>query len=151
MSGYVVDSVGNTGDAWWTYNYYDVTFEFLLGDPDRGFLPSLPTHAGIVWTDGYGPIKFEAFDSVGTSLGYFVAHLGDGEDNGQTDEDRFLGVSYLGGISKIMISVERTPTSIGMMELDHLQYGFAVVPLPGGLLLGILGLGYAGTKLRRAS
>lgn len=150
-----IDSVGSSGDAWCATKYVDkgvdvppfVTFFFLVG---QGYLPSLPTYAGIVWTDGYGPTKFEAFDSVGMSLGSIVVDLGVyGEYDGQTSEDRFFGVSNPDGIKSIRIS---TPLlDPGMIEVDHLQYGFAVVPLPGAVLLGILGLGYAATKLRRVS
>lgn len=149
-----IDSVGLSGNAWCTTKYVDnygvnippfVTFFFLVG---QGYLPSLPTHAGIVWTDGYGPTKFEAFDSVGTSLGSIVVDLGVYDEyGGQPSEDRFFGVSNPDGIGSIRISTSSFDP--GMIEVDHLQYGFAVVPLPGGFLLGILGLGYAGTKLRR--
>jgi hypothetical protein len=102
---------------------------------------SLPTHAGIVWTDGSGTTLFEAFGpglvSLGT-LGPFS--LSDGSFTGGTAEDRFFGVSDLGGILAIKIS-----NTAGGIEVDHLQYGNAatVIPLPGAVWLlgsGLLGL-----------
>lgn len=83
-------------------------------------LGGLPTRAGLVWTDG-GPnatVTFEAFDAFGVSLGTVVAtHQGDGTYYGTTDDDRFYGVEYSGGISALRIS------HVGSgIEIDHLQY-----------------------------
>jgi hypothetical protein len=66
-----------------------------------------------------------------------------GQYTGETDEDRFFGVSSLGGIGKIVMT---TGPSSGI-EVDHLQYG--VIPVPGAALLAILGLSAAGVRLRR--
>jgi hypothetical protein len=136
------DNTGCLGDSWWAPGTPGVTFTFNF---DAGALGSLPTHAGLVWTDGYGLTTFEAFDSGGLSLGT-IGPLSMGvqyQYTGETDEDRFFGVSHLGGISSIKIS---TGPASGV-EVDHLQYG--VVPVPGAVLLGILGLGVAGMKLRK--
>ena len=36
---------------------------------DAVALGVLPTHAGLVWTDGFGTTRFEAFDAANQSLG----------------------------------------------------------------------------------
>lgn len=106
----------------------------------------LPTHAGIVWTDGGGTISFEAFDSAGVSLGTSTGTHATAGNNGQTVEDRFYGAIELGGISKFRIS-----NSSGGIEVDHLQFGVVgssgSVPdggssliLSGGGLLSLLAL-----------
>ena len=90
---------------------------------DAGVLGSLPTAAGIVWTDGTGEILFEAFDALGTSLGTLGPELIASDTiTGETDEDRFFGVYEAGGISAILIS-----NTTGGIEVDHLQYGAAVL------------------------
>jgi hypothetical protein len=61
--------------------------------------------------------------------------LGDGFATGGTEEDRFFGVSSLGGIESIRISM---PMSVDW-EVDHLQYG--IIPSPGTLLDGALAMG----------
>jgi hypothetical protein len=137
------DNTGFLGNSWWAPGEPGVTFTF---DFDAGVLGLLPTHVGIVWTDGYGETTFEAFNSGGVSLGTIgPVVLGvSGQYTGETDEDRFFGVSDLGGIGRITITTG-PPTS--GVEVDHLQYG--VVPVPGAVLLGMLGLGVAGWKLRK--
>lgn len=139
-----IDGSGTLGHSW----FYDVgstgiTFTFDVG--------SLPTHAGIVWTDGgIGTITFEAWDAGGTSLGTVSGNHATAGITGQTDEDRFYGASDPGGISSIHIK------DVSGIEVDHLQYGVLsvpgagpVVPVPGAVLLGMLGLSVVGVKLRK--
>jgi hypothetical protein len=92
-------------------------------DFDRDALGSLPTHAGVVWTDGSqtASTQFEAFGSAGESLGVVGrVKIGDSSFSGGTAEDRFFGVVSLAGISKITV---RDPGGLNTLELDHLQYG----------------------------
>jgi hypothetical protein len=116
------------------------------------FSGTLPTHAGIVWTDvgclisegaacppvglGMGNVFFEAFDPGNVSLGVIgPSLLGDGAANGGTAEDRFFGATNASGISKIVVWM---PDS-NDWEVDHLQYGVASVPEPRVALLFALG------------
>jgi hypothetical protein len=101
-------------------------------------LGALPSHAGIVWTDvgqnfGGAPLPadrvdnviFEAFGPDGSSLGVIGPYsLGDDTISRTTEEDRFLGVQFAGGISAIRISMPGKNN----WEVDHLQYGLACPP-----------------------
>jgi PEP-CTERM motif len=115
-------------------------------------LGSLPTHAGMVWTDGAGTTRFEAFDALNNSLGIIgPVAIADGSFNGETAEDRFFGWTNVGGISSILMS-----NTSGGIEVDHLQYGLAgartaPVPEPTSFLLLTSGLvGLAGWQLETA-
>lgn len=105
----------------------------------------LPTHAGIVWTDGAGQVTFEAFGPGNVPLLTIgpVSQPGvfpDDSISGTTAEDRFFGVADPGGISKIFIS-----NSSGGIEVDHLQFGgngvVTAVPLPAAAWMSMLTLG----------
>ena len=115
---------------------------------DTTILGALPTHAGLVWTDGSGLITFEAFDQDGVSLGIITGNHADAGQTGETAEDRFYGVVNGGGISRIRITNE-----IGGIEVDHVQYGRqtvqAAVPEPTTWAMMIMGFGAAGAILRR--
>jgi len=109
-----IDGSGLNGDSFFVAGA-DVRFTF-----SAAVLGSLPTHAGIVWTDGGGgaTITFEAYNATGQSLGTVVGHHADNAVNGTTAEDRFYGVVYSQGISAIRIR-----HNSGGLEVDHLQYG----------------------------
>lgn len=119
-----VDGFGRRARGYYAAGSRSITCKF-----DQDMLGRFPSHAGIVWTDavhvdrgkkGYGDVYFEAFDADEVSMGKVgPARLGDGRSDGMTDEDRFFGVAYPGGISAIRISM---PTC-GDWEVDHLQYG----------------------------
>jgi len=102
---------------------------------------ALPTHAGIVWTDGGGPVTFQAFGPGNSLLGTIVGSgFADAGHNGGTAEDRFFGISDVGGISSISIF-----DAIGAIEVDHLQYGLATaVPEPSTYAAGLAVLGAVG-------
>jgi len=117
---------------------------------NAGVLGSLPTHAGIVWTDGAGSITFQAFGPGNIFLGGVLGnHAGAGF--GTTGEDRFYGVIDPMGIESIFIS-----NSSGGIEVDHLQYGLLgpsiMVPeastflLMGTGLIGMIGFGWRKRK-----
>ncbi len=89
---------------------------------DAAILGSLPTEAGIVWTDGAGPTLFEAWGPGNVLIGTIgPVAIADSFINGQTAEDRFFGVRDPGGIAKIRIS-----NSLGGIEVDHFQYTISV-------------------------
>jgi hypothetical protein len=155
----VIDGFGLNGHSWYSAGNRSLSFIF-----DASILGALPTYAGIVWTDvgfrddgifGPAPVSFEAFDSLGNSLGAIGPFaLGDDSSvNGNTGEDRFFGVLEATGISRITISM---PTS-GDWEVDHLQFGLqgglittaASVPEPSTLLLGVLGVAGLWSTRRR--
>jgi hypothetical protein len=97
----------------------NATFNFVF---DASVLGGLPTHVGVVLTDGANPAAVEAFDAEGQSLGSipFNGFLGGpAVGQGAADEDRFIGFVHVGGIASIRAST----TGSGGLELDHLQYG----------------------------
>jgi len=139
----LIDGFGNAGNSWFaTPGVPGVTFTF-----DPTVLGTLPTHVGIVWTDGQDPVVFQAFDGIGNPLGAVgPAYIADGSYFGGTAEDHFFGISDAGGIGKITIT---SGQSAGI-EVDHLQYGGPnPIPAPGAMLLGSLGTALAGYLRRR--
>jgi hypothetical protein len=140
----VLDGSGLAGDDYFSSNGAGgVTFTF-----SAGVLGALPTHAGLVWTDGAGVTSFEAFDHNGVSMGVLTASLANASFNGETNEDRFFGAIDPLGISAIKIS-----NSGGGIEIDHLQYGLAgevtAVPEPESYAMLLGGLGLLGFVARR--
>ena len=145
-----IDGLGTAGRSWYNGTSNVLTFTF-----DAGALGSLPTHAGIVWTDvgatsagsgGTSIVQFVAFGPAFATLVPLEALLGDGNAEGGTDEDRFFGASDPGGVAMIRITM---PVSTDW-EVDHLQYGsLAPVPEPQQWLLMALGLGALGWRLRK--
>ncbi len=142
----VIDGSGLGGDSFF-YSGGARGIEFSF---DQSILGSLPTHVGIVWTDGNNSIEFTAYDAVGNSLGTISGSHADGSHNGTTVDDRFYGVIDLGGISSIFIK-----NGSGGIEVDHLQYGGGQggpppIPEPATMFLfGIGLLGLAGVNRRK--
>jgi hypothetical protein len=147
-----LDGSGSAGHTWYSNGSSSLTFTF-----SAALLGTLPTHAGLVWTDvgfasaqdGFDNVTFEAFDAANNSLGIISSSaVGDGLFGGQTAEDRFFGVTSASGIGSIRIT-SRSSTD---WEIDHLQYGLAsaapgAVPEPGTLALLIAGV--AGIRFLR--
>jgi hypothetical protein len=156
-----IDGSGLGGDDYFSSpGSAGVRFDF-----DESALGGLPTHAGVVWTDGEGTVSFQAFDENGALLGTIgpVSEAGvfpDGSFNGETGEDRFFGFTNEGGISAILLS-----NSGGGIELDHLQFGLAgegdggggdgggpsPIPLPAAVWPGLAMLGglFTSGRIRR--
>jgi hypothetical protein len=139
----VLDGSGLAGDDYFSPSgSAGIVFTF-----SAAALGALPTHAGLVWTDGAGDTTFEAFDHTGASMGVVTVHLDNGSFNGETNEDRFFGAIDPLGITAIKIS-----NSSGGIEIDHLQYGLAAaVPEPETYALMLGGLGLVGWIARRRS
>lgn len=142
----VIDGSGLLGDSFFAGNG-SAGVQFTFSEATLG---SLPTSAGIVWTDGGGAtsVTFSAFGPGGVPLlTQTVSGFADGSNNGETGEDRFLGVVNSAGISAIFIS-----NASGGMEVDHLQYGGARVPAipePQTYALMLAGLASLGFVARR--
>lgn len=114
-----------------------VTFTF-----NAGILGTLPTHVGIVWTDGGDP-TFEAFGAGNVPLGSVTGAHKDGNNSGGTAEDRFYGVIHPGGVQSIKITA-------ATWELDHLQFGvLSPVPVPEPSVALLLAAGAAVLWSRR--
>ena len=111
-----INGTGLAGDSYFSANgSAGIRFTF-----NANALGSLPTHAGLVWTDGAGQVFFEAFNAQGVSMGVRGPFtIPDGSNSGTTGEDTFFGVYNRGGISSILIR-----NTVGGIEVDHLQYGF---------------------------
>ncbi len=161
FSGTVIDSVAGDGPPCPTGTAPNPCDSLFAGGGTVTFtfnaaaLGSLPTHAGVVWTDGSGSVTFTAvgpggpLGTIGPSSGF-----SDGNFGGGTAEDRFFGFSNPGGILSITI------TDVSSMEVDHLQYGLLPtvvnpnVPEPATLFLiasGVAGLGLAAWRRHRKS
>jgi PEP-CTERM motif-containing protein len=132
-----VDGGGNNGHSLFSgCGSCGIKFSF-----DSGVLGALPTHAGIVWTDGLINIHFQAFDQNGNSLGMITdSNPGDfSNGDGNPQHFRFYGASNPGGISAIFISNDG-----GGIEVDHLQYGLLSTSVPEPTSLALLSSGLAG-------
>lgn len=88
---------------------------------DAQVLGDLPTHVGMVWTDGSynATVTLTAYDASDAVIYLETAEgIGDNSNYGETDEDRFFGVVSSGGVQRVTIS-----NPGGGIEIDHLQYG----------------------------
>jgi hypothetical protein len=122
----------------------DIRFYF-----DEETLGYLPTHVGLVCTDGFDQLRFEAYGRNAEWLGTLTLNgFGDGVFDGGTAEDRFFGVIDLRGISEIRLTEANLGSgSGGAPQIDHLQYG-TLVPEPPGFLLALCGAGLGITMAR---
>lgn len=139
-----LDGFGTSGHNYWAF-FNSETGPVARFEFNEKVLGALPRAAGLVWTDGnyFATTIFEAFDEYGYSLGIREFTLGDDSHRGGTAEDRFIGITYAGGISAIEIRAD-----FGRIEVDHIQYG-DFVPAPAALgLLGLAGL-FSGRSRRR--
>ena len=141
--GFEVDSVEgvSNGHSYFSINGASgVTFTFNAANLGG----NLPTHVGIVWTDGGGPNRtFRAFDASNALIGTIIdpSPLFFPPSDGDPANYRFFGATDPAGISSIFIANDS-----GGIEVDDLQFGFlspGPVPEPSTfrlLALGILAL-----------
>jgi hypothetical protein len=144
----VLDGSGLAGDSWF-FSGASTGFTF-----NAGVLGALPTHVGVVWTDGpfQTPVTFTAIGADGITTVCSIgpaAGFANSSFNGEAAEDRFFGCSDAGGILRIQV----TNSLGGGIEVDHLQYGNAreTTPVPEPLTIALLGVGGAFLARRRAT
>lgn len=143
----VLDGSGLAGDSWF-FSGASTGFTF-----SAAALGALPTHVGLVWTDGpfQTPVSFTAIGADGVTAVCSIgpaAGFANSSFNGETAEDRFFGCSDAGGISRIQI----TNSLGGGIEVDHLQYGNArESEVPEPLTITLLGVGGVFLARRRAA
>lgn len=148
----VIDGSGAQGHSWYsTGSLTSVTFTF-----SAAVLGTLPTHAGLAFTDigarndggtiGFDNASIEVFDGLGVSQGSSSFAFGDGTAVSSTAEDRFVGATFAGGIGSIRVGFAHSAD----WEVDHVFYA-AAVPEPGSwALLGAGLLLTARARRRRA-
>lgn len=114
----VVDGTCLGCEGIWTSGGLTLTF-------DAAVLGALPTHVGLVWTDGgvaggFGTtVTLEASDGDDQLIdSEVVPNIGDSVNTGATAEDRFFGIVHMAGVRRITVQ-----NSSGGLEIDHLQYG----------------------------
>lgn len=118
---------------------------------DSNVLGKLPTHVGFVVTglNGDRIMEFSAFDETNALISSFQFEVLV-QDNGRVEEDRFIGISDFGGISRVELA--HVSNAGDQVEIDHFQYGLSAVPVPaaawlfGSGLLGLVGI----TKRKKA-
>lgn len=100
----------------------------------------------IAWSKGATPtdlinIDLTVYDDAGTALGTDtrLAEFPQGSHAGESQ--------YLGGNGYVWFTVWKDGFAGDVLAIDNVRCG--VVPVPGAVLLGLLGLGAAGMKLRK--
>jgi hypothetical protein len=110
----VVDGTCLDCDALFANGTVELTF-------DAQTLGSLPTHVGLVWTDGgYATsVTITGYDTADDVIySQKVDGIGDDSNYNTTAEDRFFGIVHYAGVQRVVVS-----NSSGGLEIDHLQYG----------------------------
>lgn len=98
--------------------YADGTVSFTF---DAEVLGALPSHVGLVWTDGGGgaSVTITGYDESDEVIyTKTVEGIGDASIYGTVEEDRFFGIVHEAGVARVQIV-----NSTGGVEVDHLQYG----------------------------
>ena len=141
----LVDGSGQQGRSFFGDGATGIRLTF-----DAAVLGGLPTHAGIVWTDGaaFNTVTFRAFGPGNVSLGEIVApNIGDGNFQNGTAEDRFFGWIDANGIESIHIFNSLMTGGGSGIDVDHLQY--ALVPEPSTYALFLAGIALVGFGVKR--
>ena len=99
--------VGNMGEAYWANGSPGFTFTFV---------GPLPTHAGVVWTDGAGLVSFLTWDSANALIAHRAGIL-KGEDQGYTGRiDRGLGSDVDGQVAVSALAADTGGKGIGIID-----------------------------------
>jgi hypothetical protein len=116
-----IDGSGANGHSYFACpSFIEVRF-------DAAILGSLPTHAGIVWTDGMGLVTVNAYNAANALIGTVTGNTADGNYNSGTAEDRFYGFISTVGIARLTIADQN-----GCIEVDHIQAGRSTAALVCG-------------------
>jgi hypothetical protein len=157
LDGAAMEAGAAGGETWFASSDASLTFTF-----STALLGSLPTDAGLLWTDiglanvrsGLDSVLFEAFDASNNLLGVIgPSSLGDGLFAGQTAEDRFFGVTSPGGIASIRItSLSSTERDMDQPQQDAAEFMKAMGMAREGespTFLALLIVGSAGAQFKR--
>src|SRR5262249_53735432 len=94
-----IDGSGTNGHSFFSRNgAIGIQFTFSAALPG-----GLPTHAGVVWTDGAGSTVLEAFGPGMAPLGNIGLSIADNSFAGTTAEDHFFGWNDPAGILALRI------------------------------------------------
>jgi hypothetical protein len=153
-----IDGSGAGGHSYRSMHFIDTVADgniynnLLFSFPDRK-----PVAVGFVWTDGQ-PALLEFVVRELNQIEYksfvFAPLLGDGDGNGGTSEDRFIGVYSSVGIEAFGMSsidpnqIPGTDDGRRYFEIDHLQFSYPV-PEPDAILAAPLLLALARMRHRR--
>ena len=110
----VIDDACANCEAIWGSGTIELIF-------DEAALGELPSHVGLVWTDGgaNSSVTITGYDTQDAIIyTESVEGIGDAGVSGTTDEDRFFGIVSFDGVKRVVIV-----NSTGGVEIDHLQYG----------------------------
>jgi hypothetical protein len=110
----VVDGTCANCDALYGNGSIEVSF-------DAALLGQLPSHVGMVWTDGgaNSNVTITGYDAAdGVIYSQAVEGIGDDSIYGTVEEDRFFGIVHYEGVKRVTVL-----NSTGGVEIDHLQYG----------------------------
>ncbi len=129
---------GATADGWYTYDNTPISISFF--DPSKPAVKAVTDYVSIRGDPAPAAgatATMEAFDVFGHSLGEVTAF----------DVPGGLTLSLtVPGIHSILL----TQNASGTIGFDNLQFNSVVpVPLPGAVLLGAIGLSFAGWRLKR--
>lgn len=140
-----IDGFGRNGHSLFSVNNLANESAGITLTFSRDALGWLPTHVGLVWTDGTGGRErvVQFFDEQGGLLGTQSAITGDGSFSGSTAEDRFFGGIFAQGVARMTF---RAPQAVNGLEIDHVQYG--IIPAPSAAALLSLG-GLLAARRRR--
>ncbi|MBN1972528.1 MAG: hypothetical protein JW787_02730 [Sedimentisphaerales bacterium] len=117
----------------------DITATVFFGGAEYNYL-------GLYWgsVDAYNTIEFlNGTDVIATYSGSYIAPPANG-DQSSSATNRYVNFLNMQDFDGIRIT-STTPA----FEFDNLAVGVVPVPVPGAVLLGIIGLGIAGRKLRK--